>query len=386
MNIINKIKNIQNQTTHYLYEDPLIINPEKKVIFNSDKFQHINVVGTGSFGYVLQSTYKTNTTENTTENTYALKVLSKESIKKVDHLMEEVYILKLLKHPFIIKLEGTFQTAHHVCMVFELLLYGDLCTMIYDINDLPTLPFDLILFYLSSLVIVLDFIHDKGILYRDLKPENIMLDEKGYIKIIDMGLAKRIRYVNEYTSVNGEVIKQMVDQKTYTLCGTPEYLSPEILLNIGYDKSTDIWSLGVLLYELFMKKLPFTSNKNNTVDNNTFENNITLLFTNIVNVYRNGFTLSDDVKQVIQNDSMEKLIIELLNGNRDKRIGVKERTLSIFNHELFSNYKDMINDVANQKYIPSYIPNKLNDDMYESLTTLPKIKPFKGDNSLFADF
>jgi hypothetical protein len=381
MNMINKIKNIQTQTKHYLYEEPVTIEEDtesdQKPLFDNNQFQHVNVLGTGAFGHVLQSIHKT----NTTETTYALKVLSKESIKKVEHLMEEVYILKLLKHPFIIKLEGTFQTAHHVCMVFELLLYGDLCTMIYDINDLPTLPFDLILFYLSSLVIVLDFIHDKGILYRDLKPENIMLDEKGYIKIIDMGLAKRIRYVNEYTSVNGEVIKQMVDQKTYTLCGTPEYLSPEILLNIGYDKSTDIWSLGVLLYELFMKKMPFTGEKNTTL-----ENNITLLFTNIVNVYRKGFTITDDVKQVIQNDSMEKLIIELLNGNRDKRIGVKERTLSIFNHELFSNYKDMINDVANQKYIPSYIPNKLNDDMYESLTTLPKIKPFKGDNSLFADF
>jgi len=379
--MINKIKNIQTQTKHYLYEEPVTIEEDtesdQKPLFDNNQFQHVNVLGTGAFGHVLQSIHKT----NTTETTYALKVLSKESIKKVEHLMEEVYILKLLKHPFIIKLEGTFQTAHHVCMVFELLLYGDLCTMIYDINDLPTLPFDLILFYLSSLVIVLDFIHDKGILYRDLKPENIMLDEKGYIKIIDMGLAKRIRYVNEYTSVNGEVIKQMVDQKTYTLCGTPEYLSPEILLNIGYDKSTDIWSLGVLLYELFMKKMPFTGEKNTTL-----ENNITLLFTNIVNVYRKGFTITDDVKQVIQNDSMEKLIIELLNGNRDKRIGVKERTLSIFNHELFSNYKDMINDVANQKYIPSYIPNKLNDDMYESLTTLPKIKPFKGDNSLFADF
>ncbi len=251
-------------------------------------------------------------------------------------------------------------------------------------NELPTLPFELILFYLSSLVIVLDYIHDKGVLYRDLKPENIMLDEKGYIKIIDMGLAKRIRYINEYTSVNGEVIKQIVDQKTYTLCGTPEYLSPEILMNIGYDKSTDIWSLGILLYELFMKKLPFTSN--NTGDTNTFENNITLLFTNIVNVYRKGFTLTDDVKQVIQNESMEKLIIELLNGHRDKRIGVKERTLSIFNHELFSNYKDMINDITNRTYIPCYIPNKLNDDMYESLAILPKIKPFKGDNSLFDNF
>jgi len=379
--MINKIKNIQTQTKHYLYEEPVTIEEDtesdQKPLFDNNQFQHVNVLGTGAFGHVLQSIHKT----NTTETTYALKVLSKESIKKVEHLMEEVYILKLLKHPFIIKLEGTFQTNDQLYMVFELLLYGDLCNLLYDNTDLPILPFDLILFYLSSLVIALDYIHSKGVIYRDLKPENIMLDEKGYIKIIDMGLAKRVRYINEYTSVNGEVVKQIVDQKTYTLCGTPEYLSPEILMNIGYDKSTDIWSLGVLLYELFMKKMPFTGEKNTTL-----ENNITLLFTNIVNVYRKGFTITDDVKKVIQNENMENLLIELLNGQRDKRIGSKEGTLSIFNHNLFSNYKDMINEITNGTYIPSYIPNKLDENVYEPLTTLPRIKPFKGDQSLFVNF
>lgn len=367
MNIKHKIQNIQTQTKHYLYEDTAISEPTIK--FNSNQFNHINVLGIGSFGYVLQSTYK----DGELETTYALKMLEKKSIKKIEHLMEEMYILKILKHPFIIKLEGTFQTNTHICMVFELLLYGNLCTTIYDI--LPTLPFDLVFFYLSSLIIVLDYIHNKGIIYRDLKPENIMLNEKGYIKLIDMGLSKRIRHVNEYTREDGEVVMQMVDQKTYTLCGTPEYLSPEILMNIGYDKSTDIWSLGVLLHELFMKKAPFESNSD-----------MMLLFTNIVNVYRKGFTLTDDVKKVIQNEDMENLLTELLNGHRDKRIGVKEGTLSIFNHELFTGYKDTINEITNETYIPSYIPTKLDEDMYEPLTTLPKIRSFKGDNSLFVNF
>jgi len=376
MDIRDKIKNIQNQVKHYLYEEEIDAT-DIKPVFESKQFRHINILGRGAFGYVLQSIYK----DKDIETTYALKVMLKANIKKVDHLLEEVHILKLLKHPFIIKLEGTFQTPHQICMVFESLLYGDLCNLLYDLEVLPTLPFDLILFYLSSFVIALDYIHNKGIIYRDLKPENVMLDEKGYIRIVDMGLAKRIRYVNEYTSDNGEVVKQTVDQKTYTLCGTPEYLSPEILLNIGYDKSTDIWCLGIVIYELFMKTTPFS------VENKvTMENSMTKLFTNIVQMMRKEFSLSDEVKQVMQNTNMEDLLVSLLNGNRDKRIGVKSSTITILEHELFTNYKDTINDITNGSYKPCYIPSKLDDNMYEPLTTLPNIKPFTGDNALFANF
>lgn len=377
MNIKEKIKTIQIQTKNYLYEEENAINEPTK-IFQNDQFRYINVLGTGAFGYVLQTIYS----ENETETIYALKVLAKASIKTVDHIIEEVRILKILHHcPFIIKLEGTFQTPNQLCMVFEPMLCGDLCTILYDIIDLPTLPFELVLFYLSSFIIALDYIHKKGIIYRDLKPENIMLDEKGYIKLVDMGLAKRIRYINEYTSDNGMVVKQTVDEKTYTLCGTPEYLSPEILLNIGYDKSTDIWSLGVVLYELFMKSTPFS-----VQNNNTMENNMTKLFTNIVKTMRQEFILTDEVKKVIQNEQMECLLLRLLSGNRDKRIGVKEATIDILKHELFANHTDMINTISNFSYKPSYIPKKLDDEMYEPLTTLPAIKPYKGDNALFANF
>jgi len=289
--------------------------------------------------------------------------------------MEEVHILKLLKHPFIIKLSGTYQTADQLCMVFEPLMCGDLCTLIYHNDELPSIPFDLIMFYLSALVIALDYCHNKGVIYRDLKPENIMLDEKGYLKLVDMGLAKRIRYVNEYTAENGEVIKQIVDEKTYTLCGTPEYLSPEILLNIGYDKSTDIWSLGILLYELFMKKMPFSG-----------ENNMTLLFTNIVKTMRSEYVLPDDVKITIKNELMESLLLGLLTSKRENRIGAKDGTISIFNHDLFSNYKETINEITNLTYIPCYIPKKLEEDMYEPISSIPNVQTYKGDNSLFADF
>jgi len=83
--------------------------------------------------------------------------------------------------------------------------------------------------------------HDKEILYRDLKPENLILDSKGYLKIVDFGLAK------------------VCHDKTWTLCGTPDYLAPEIILSRGHDKAVDYWALGVLVYEMCAGYVPFYS-------------------------------------------------------------------------------------------------------------------------------
>ena len=82
-------------------------------------------------------------------------------------------------------------------------------------------------------------IHSKRVAYRDLKPENLVLDHRGYLKVVDLGLAK------------------IVDGKTWTLCGTPDYLAPEIILNEGHDKGVDYWALGVLIYELVSGIPPF---------------------------------------------------------------------------------------------------------------------------------
>jgi cGMP-dependent protein kinase len=102
-------------------------------------------------------------------------------------------------------------------------------------------------FYSANVILAFKHLHDRGIAYRDLKPENLLIDELGYIKVIDFGFAKKFPFLK-----NGQ--KQ---DKTYTLCGTPEYLAPEIVMSKGYDKSVDCWALGCLMYELFLARTPF---------------------------------------------------------------------------------------------------------------------------------
>jgi cGMP-dependent protein kinase len=135
------------------------------------------------------------------------------------HVLDERRLLAYMDSPFVMKLYGTYQTPHTLVMVSEPLNCGDLWSIIYEtppFSENNGLPFDLAAFYATCLVWGLSHIHEKGVVYRDLKPENIMLDDKGYIRIIDFGFSKRVPYTKK-DSVG--VVKVLA--KTYTLCGTP---------------------------------------------------------------------------------------------------------------------------------------------------------------------
>jgi cGMP-dependent protein kinase len=124
-------------------------------------------------------------------------------------------------------------------MLLEVCLGGELWTFLRDRGHFDD---NYARFYTASVLEALEFLHKRGIIYRDLKPENCLLEASGHLKVVDFGFAKKI-------GTGG--------RKTWTFCGTPEYVSPEIILNKGHDRSADFWALGIYICELLLGRPPF---------------------------------------------------------------------------------------------------------------------------------
>lgn len=139
----------------------------------------------------------------------------------------------------MVKLYKVFQDCDHVYLLFEYVHGGELFSRL---KLLKRMPEPTAFFYGAQILLVLEHLHSLDIVYRDIKPENILLDQQGYVKLVDFGFAKKLP--------NGK--------RTMTICGTPEYLAPELINNKGgYGLSVDIWALGVLLFELICGHPPF---------------------------------------------------------------------------------------------------------------------------------
>lgn len=194
------------------------------------------VIGEGGWGCVLF------TEHIHTGKTYAVKMMSKKGLimeKQVDHAKSEVEILSSLSHPFIVNMYAFEQDSRYIYLIQEFIRGGEFLTLL---NQKRCLDVDTTRFFSSQIVLVLEYLHSNNIVYRDLKPENMLVDKSGYLKIIDFGLSKKIY------------------SKTYTICGTPHYIAPEILLGEGYDNSVDWYSLGVMLYEMMVGMPPHVAN------------------------------------------------------------------------------------------------------------------------------
>jgi len=178
---------------------------------------------------------------NKTNNEYvALKILKKSEIlrlKQVDHIMSENGILRTVNHPFLVNLLGFTQDDRYLYFVLEYIAGGELFTYLRGIGRLESAQAR---FYAAQVISMFEYLHSKNIIYRDLKPENLLIAGDGYLKLTDFGFAK------------------VVEGRTYTLCGTPEYLAPEILLNKGHGKPVDWWTSGILIYEMLAGIDPFT--------------------------------------------------------------------------------------------------------------------------------
>uniref|UniRef100_A0A671LCP8 cGMP-dependent protein kinase n=1 Tax=Sinocyclocheilus anshuiensis TaxID=1608454 RepID=A0A671LCP8_9TELE len=196
----------------------------------------IATLGVGGFGRVELVKAKN---EN---ETFALKCIKKRHIvdnRQEEHIYSERRILLETNSPFIVKMYRTFKDNKYVYMLLEACLGGEIWSLLRDRGSFDEYTAK---FCVGCVTEAFDYLHNNGIIYRDLKPENLMLDTDGYVKLVDFGFAKKLK----------------CGQKTWTFCGTPEYVAPEIILNKGHGLSVDFWSLGILIFELLTGSPPFT--------------------------------------------------------------------------------------------------------------------------------
>jgi len=315
---------------------------------------HYEVLGKGSFGRVSLVEDKKK------DKTYALKAVSICQIKQTgqeEHIMSEKNVLAIMDHPLIIKLYATFTDEKFLYFLLEPCLGGELFTVLRSRTFFSE---DISRFYAASVVSMFKYMHERDIIYRDLKPENLLLDSKGYLKMTDFGFAKRLRGV------------------TYTLCGTPDYLAPEIVEGKGHGKGVDWWCLGILIYEMLASYPPF------------FDENPMKTYSKITRS-------KVEIPGHFSKDAIS-IINKLLEKRSSKRLGViKGGAKTIEEHPWFSgkksgkpafDFKALLNREVTAP-IAVEIRNKLdvgNFDYFEEEEDEDEILPYTGDRSWFADF
>ncbi|XP_018599526.1 cGMP-dependent protein kinase 1 isoform X1 [Scleropages formosus] len=200
-------------------------------------FKVVTTLGVGGFSRVELVQLKSDPSRS-----FAMKVLKKRHILNTNqqgHILSERQIMMEAHCRFTVRLYCTFRDAKYLYMLMEACLGGELWTLLRDRGSFDEAATR---FFTACVVEALAFLHCQGIIYRDLKPENIILDQHGYAKLADFGFAKKVG----------------LGKKTWTFCGTPEYVAPEVILNKGHDISADCWSLGILIFELLIGRPPFS--------------------------------------------------------------------------------------------------------------------------------
>ena len=273
-----------------------------------------------------------------------MKVLKKKYMRKknqVEHIKTERQILELMEFPFIINLKYAFQNEHKLYLVIDYCPGGEL---FFHIQRVERFNEEAVKFYAAQMVLAIHYLHENNIIYRDLKPENVLIDRDGYIKITDFGLSKQ-NIIDNYS--------------TYSFCGTPEYLAPEIIENQGHGKAVDWWSLGAIVYEMLTGLPPFYSKDKEKLFNNIKNGN--LRFFNYLSSYAVSFLKALFVK------------------DPDQRLGSGVNGLSELKNHIF--FKDIDwTLLINKKIKPPFIPrlNSVDDTRYvdmEFTNCTPKDSP-----------
>ncbi|KAL0894507.1 hypothetical protein ABMA27_013090 [Loxostege sticticalis] len=277
------------------------------------ELERVKTLGTGAFGRVILLRH------TKSNKLYAMKVLEKEKVikmKQVDHTLYEKRILEAIRFPFTVSMEFSFKDNSYIYFIMPFVPGGEMFTHLRRMGKFEE---PLAKFYASQVVLALEYMHFCNLVYRDLKPENILIDRNGYLKITDFGFCK------------------ILQGRTWTLCGTPEYLAPELILSKGYGFSVDWWSFGVLLYEMNAGYPPFYANE----PMKTYEKIV-------AGKYRCPSSFNADLRDLVRN---------VLQVDISKRFGVmKNGAMDYKNHKWFRGieWEAILNCRAPPPFVPKY--------------------------------
>jgi serine/threonine protein kinase len=222
-------------TWNEILEDPRSFRETSFLSFTTSRLSSGRAIGYSNFGVVRL------TLDKESGRVFAVKESCKTLLgneKSLRSVFNEKAILQIIRHPLIVDFYGTCQDLKKLYLVMEFAHGGDLYSILVRRGALATTEAR---FYAAEVTFVLTYLHSQGIVYRDLKPENVLISRSGHIKLTDFGCAKLLK----------------PGERTFTLCGTPQFLAPEIILRNGHDAAVDWWTLGIFLHELLYNTMPF---------------------------------------------------------------------------------------------------------------------------------
>ncbi|XP_026159854.1 LOW QUALITY PROTEIN: microtubule-associated serine/threonine-protein kinase 1-like [Mastacembelus armatus] len=216
-----------------------------------EDFQTIKLISNGAYGAVYLVRHRE------TRQRFAMKKINKQNLilrNQIQQAFVERDILTFAENPFVVSMFCSFETRRHLCMVMEYVEGGDCATLLKNIGALPV---ELARMYFAETVLALEYLHNYGIVHRDLKPDNLLITSMGHIKLTDFGLSKMGLMSLTTNLYEGHIEKDAREFLDKQVCGTPEYIAPEVILRQGYGKPVDWWAMGIILYEFLVGCVPF---------------------------------------------------------------------------------------------------------------------------------
>lgn len=308
--------------------NPKNVKLTSKKNFTGKDFEIMCTIGEGAYARVLKVKHKI------TGDIYAIKEIEKRLIEKEEKLYQcfiENEVLNLCNSPYVIGIHGIYEDLEKVYMVLEYCGKGDLSEFIYKHMQMQ-MDITIAKFFISQVVLTLEYLYSLNIIHRDIKPDNFVLDKEGKIKLVDFATVtfkakifdeEKMTFVNEteYLSCMSEDENKLKIIKKQKFVGTAEYMSPEVILGKEVTFSTDLWALGCILYQMLTGESPFN-------DKTQY-----LIFQNILNLKYN----ESKIKDKIALDLIKKLIVI----NPTDRLGT-ENIDDLKNHDFFKNNDEMV--------------------------------------------